>query len=303
MPKPLPRYPVYIPSKSRYDTALTMDFLEADGVPFTIVVEPPDEPLYRARFDTYQHVSILVTPFQNLGQGAVPVRNFIRDHATAAGHAFHWQLDDNMRQVRRRALGGRRIRCDSTIALRVAEDFTDRYENIALTGIDYCMFLPAGQILRPFNTNVRIYSCWLFRNDLPYRWRGRYNDDTDMTLQVLSGGWCTVLIHAFCVEKLQTMQLSGGMTNTYTGDGRLKMARSLERVWPGVVETRRRFQRPQHAVKDCWKRFDTPLKLKPGIDLSALPRIDEYGMKLTEHEPIKAASLQAALDQERCGCD
>jgi hypothetical protein len=74
------------------------------------------------------------------------------------------------------------------------------------------------------------------------------------------------------------------------------MARALERMWPGVVETRRRFQRPQHVVKDAWKRFDTPLKLKPGIDLAAMTP-NEYGMELVQVKPIKSETLRKLIEE------
>jgi hypothetical protein len=152
----------------------------------------------------------------------------------------------------------------------------------------------------PFYLNCRIYSCALVLNSLPYGWRGRYNEDADLCLQVLAGGWCTVLVNAFMVDKPQTMKVKGGNTaELYKGDGRLMMARSLERMWPGVVETKRRFHRPQHVVKDAWKRFDTPLRLKPGIDLAALPRVNEYGMTLKQVKPIKSEALRRLVEQER----
>jgi hypothetical protein len=94
------------------------------------------------------------------------------------------------------------------------------------------------------------------------------------------------------------MTVHGGNTDAlYQGDGRLKMARSLERLWPGVVQTKRRFQRPQHVVKNSWKHFDTPLKLKPGIDLKAIPPND-YGLKLTQVKEIKSESLKRLLAEE-----
>jgi hypothetical protein len=102
---------------------------------------------------------------------------------------------------------------------------------------------------------------------MPYRWRLLYNDDTDLCLQVLSGGLCTVLFNAFLVQKLGTMVVPGGNTeDLYQNDGRLRMARALERVWPGVVTTDRRFQRPQHVVKDAWRKFDTPLVRRTDLD-------------------------------------
>ena len=154
----------------------------------------------------------------------------------------------------------------------------------------------------PFYLNSRVYSCTLVLNRLPHRWRGRYNEDTDLCLQVLADGWCTVLVNAFLTQKARTMTIKGGNTAAlYQGDGRLKMARSLERLWPGVVKTSRRFQRPQHVVYDAWRRFDTPLRLKPGVDLAQLPPVDDYGLRLAQVAEIKSESLRrwyaAQVDQ------
>ena len=62
------------------------------------------------------------------------------------------------------------------------------------------------------------------------------------------------------------------------------MARSLERMWPGVVRTERRFHRPQHVILDQWRRFDTPLKLKPGVKLDEL-KPNEDGLVLEQVGP------------------
>jgi hypothetical protein len=284
-----PRYPVYIPSKGRADVCYTARLLDRDGIPFRVVVEPQEREAYVARFGEHR---VLVLPFSNLGQGSIPARNWIKEHATAEGHERHWQLDDNLRETFR-WYRGQRLPCNSGIALGVCEDFTDRYENVAISGLNYTMFVVTQP--PPFYLNQRVYSCSLVLNRIPHKWRGRYNEDTDLCLQVLADGWCTVLVNAFLVEKKTTMTMKGGnATELYRGDGRLKMARALERVWPGVVETKRRFKRPQHVVKDSWKRFDTPLRLKPGIKID--PKPNEYGMKLTAVKPVKSAVLKAIVE-------
>ena len=222
-------------------------------------------------------------------------RNWIKDHATAAGCLRHWQFDDNIAFLARR-WHARKLRCSSGVALAVVEDFADRYENVAIAGLNYWMFLPSRDTLPPFYLNCRVYSCSLVLNSIPNCWRGRYNEDTDLCLQVLADGWCTVLVNAFFAYKMTTMTMKGGNAATlYQGDGRLKMARSLERLWPGVVETKRRFKRPQHVVKDSWRRFDTPLKLKPGINLTDM-QPNEYGMKLVQVKPVKSKDLKALLE-------
>lgn len=293
----LPRYPVYIPSKGRALPNLTADVLIKDGVPFNLVVEPQEEAEYRARFGHSPLCTILLLPFANLGLGSIPARNWIKDHSIAAGAARHWQIDDNISGFWR-LYKGKRVYCHAGVGLRVCEDFTDRYENIAISGLNYVMFAVGGK-MPPFITNCHVYSCTLIDNALPYRWRGRYNEDTDMCLQVLADGHCTVLLNAFLVQKLRTMVVGGGNTELlYRGDGRLAMARALERVWPRVVTTKRRWGRPQHVVRDSWRKFDTPLRLKPGIDLAALPPVDDYGIALTQVRPTKSFTLIAWARRE-----
>jgi hypothetical protein len=290
-----PRYPIYIPSKGRADTCLTAEMFKRDGVAFYLVIEPQERAAYAER---YGDAALLVLPFSNRGS-VIPTRNWIKAHAVAAGYERHWQLDDNIRMARR-WYGGKRIPCSSGVALAVCEDFTDRYSNVALAGLNYTMFAHQSgkQPADPFWLNVHVYSCTLVLNSIPYEWRGRYNEDTDICLQALAGGWCTILLNAFMVDKVRTMTMRGGNTSAlYLGDGRLRMARALERLWPGVVTTERRWQRPQHVVKDQWRKFDTLLRLKPDVDLSKIEP-NEYGMRLKQVEPVvKSERLRRLLEE------
>ena len=218
----LPRYPVYVISKGRADCCLTARFLLRDRVPFRLVVEPQEAAAYAA---TVGPSPLLVLPFSNLGLGSIPARNFVWDHSRAAGDARHWILDDNILGMWRR-YRSRKIRCEAGVALRVVEDFADRYTNVGVAGHNYYMFSPNKRKQPPFFLNVHVYSSILLNNEMPYRWRGRYNEDTDLCLQALSGRWCTVLFNAFLAWKQRTMTMKGGNSaELYQGDGRLK--------WPG----------------------------------------------------------------------
>ncbi len=297
MKKQLPKYPIYVPSKGRADCCLTAKFLEKDGVPYKLVVEKQERKDYADRFGEDQ---ILVLPFSNKGS-VIPCRNWIKDHAAKAGHLRHWQLDDNIGQIRR-MYKRKRIVCEAGIALRCTEQFVDRYENVAIAGLNYAMFAYGADAIPPFYLNIRIYSCSLILNSLPNRWRGKYNEDTDLTLQVLADGWCTVLMNAFLIEKKRTMTMKGGNSDELYSkhDGRLKMSRALERLWPGVVKTKRRFDRPQHVVHDSWRKFDTPLKRRADFDFENLPASDEFGMKLKQvADEIKSPRIQAMLDAQK----
>lgn len=267
-----------------------------DGIDHRVVVEPSQVEAYRKVTD-----SLLVLPED--GKGLVYSRNWIKEHSIAEGHVRHWQFDDDIYHILR-LHKGYKFRCDSGIALRVMEDFVDRYENVALSSFNSDFFAPTAHgtvnnTIAPFYLNARCYTCFLMLNALPNKWRHRYNEDTDMTLQVLSDGWCTILFNAFLIKTPETMTAKGGQTDIYVRDGRLQMARQLERLWPYVVTTKRRFGRPQHVVRDQWTKFDTPLKLKPGIDLAAL-KPNNYGMKLRAVKSIKNKELRKFLKHENC---
>lgn len=295
MEKHLPRYPIYVISKGRSDRCLTANFLVEDGVPFKLVVEPQEREKYAARYGN----RVEVLPFSNLGRGSIPARNWVWNHSVESGSKRHWILDDNILRVRR-FYKGKRLPCEAGPTFSCVEDFTDRYENIAITGLNYQMFGVPG--MPPFYLNVHVYSCLLISNDLPYRWRGRYNEDTDLCLQVLSGGLCTVLVNAFLIEKMATMTMKGGnMDSLYKGDGRLRMARSLERVWPRVVKVDRRFKRPQHVVRDNWGKFDTPLKRKPEFERIS-GETNEYGLSLERvSENVKSPEIREMLSKFSAG--
>lgn len=275
------RYPVYVVSKGRHDVCLTARFLIRDRVPFRLVVEPQEVDLYAAEFGRER---LLVLPFSH--RGLPPVRNWVWEHAIASGSKRHWTLDDNIIFIWRR-WKARKIPCEAGPALRAVENFVDRYENIALAGLNYYMFSANRMKQPPFVTNCHVYSFMLIQNDCDLRFRGKYNEDVDFCLQLLaSGRWCTVLFNAFLAWKMTTMTMKGGCEQLYKGDGRLKASRFLERAWPGVVSLDRRFQRPHHVVKDAWRKFDTPLKRRTDIDWGALEASgdDEFGMSLRQRE-------------------
>jgi len=296
-----PRYPVFVPSRGRADLARrlssTAGRLMHDGVPFRMVIEPQEVDAYAA---VVGEDRLVVLPFRDRGT-STPARNFIRDLAEQEGAARHWQLDDNIKEFRR-LYRGRRIICHSGLALRVCEDFTDRYSNVAISGLNYQMFVPDHEPV-PFRKNTHVYSCTLVNHAWPGRWRLDYNEDTDLCLQALVGGWCTLSLNVFMANKERTMVNRGGNTeslyNAERGatdtDGRFRMAEVLRRAWPGLVEVRRRFDRFQHVVD--WKRFETPLILADGVDLATLPEIDEYGMTLRAVKDVRSPTLRRMVEE------
>ncbi len=253
------KYPVYVISKGRWETRHTARALERLGIPYYIVIEPQEYKDYAAVIDP---AKILRLPFSNLGQGSIPARNWVWEHSLKNGDKRHWILDDNIDGF---------YRLNKNVKMRVAEEnpfiacelLSDKYSNVAISGLQYEMFAPRREALPPFYLNTRVYSCILIKNDIPYRWRGRYNEDTDLSLRVLKDGWCTILMTAFLAKKLQTMKFKGGNTDElYAGDGRLKMAESLKEQHPLHVTITKKWGRWQHQVnyRDFKKNKLIPVK-------------------------------------------
>ena len=285
-----PRYPVYVISKGRWESCLTIKALTVRAIPFRVVVEPQEYDQYKAVIDPSV---ILVLPFSNLGQGSIPARNWVWDHSITEAHQRHWILDDNIRDFYR-LHQNIKYRTDSGVTFRVIEDFVDRYENVAMAGMQYGFFAPRKMKHPPFIQNTRIYSCILIKNDIPYRWRGRYNEDTDLSLRALKDGWCTVLFYAFLADKMPTMTMKGGNTEALYKldggeDGRLLMAQSLQQQHPDVVTITKKWGRWQHHV-DYRPFKGNKLIRKSGV---VIPEgVNNYGMVLGKKESFADARSQ-----------
>jgi hypothetical protein len=269
-----PKYPVYIISKGRAESRLTSKALDRMRVPYHIVIEPQEYDDYAKYIDKDK---IYTLPFSNLGQGGIPARNWVWEHSLSLGAERHWIMDDNIRNFCRRN-NNLKVNVSSGTILKIAEDFTDRYENVALSGLQYRFFIPDISVRPAVAFNTRIYSCILIKNDIPYRWRGRYNEDTDLSIRALKDGWCTILFYAFLQEKQATMLMKGGNTDElYVNDGRLQMAQSLQQQHPDITTIKERWGRWQHVVNYRGFRQNKLIK-KPGV---IVPRgTNNYGLKL-----------------------
>lgn len=279
-------YPVCIPSKGRAEVQTTGKVLDGLGVSYRFFVEETEARAYTEKLGESRVVSM---PFHDLGLGSIPARNFIWDWAVANGYARHWCLDDNIRGFAR-TNANRRLRVKGGGFFAAMEQFVDRYENVALAGPHHLGFVPdRDPDLTPILLNSRVYSCTLIDSSLPYRWRGRYNEDTDLSLRALKDGRCTVLFRALLMDKAATVgvrntkpMVGGNTDNVYNGgDHRLAFARSLADQHPDCVKVVWKFERWHHEVDYSPFRRNR-LVLKAGITPRAT--VDEFGMELCQTE-------------------
>jgi TET-Associated Glycosyltransferase len=286
-----PRFPIYIVSKGRADTRLTSRHFEAIGVPYHVVIEEQEFAQYAAVIDktkllvldkAYQRnydALMKLAPEESRGSG--PARNFAGDHSRTAGAAWHWVMDDNIRQFFR-FHNNYKIRIGDGTMLRVLEDFVLRYKNVAMAGPNYATFCPRKRdSFPPYILNSRIYSCNLIRNDVPYRWRGRYNEDTILSLDMLKAGWCLVQFNALLQDKAATLSMKGGNTDEiYKGGSKnLEKSQMLVAAHPDCCRIRKLYGRWHHYAD--YTRFKrNGLVLRDDIEQ---PRgIDEYGMQIVQ---------------------
>lgn len=283
----LPKYPIFIPTKGRWESLYTIKSLEKIGVPYRAVIEQQE-------YDNYARAGVpesrlLVLPHQN--QGLVVTRNWIWDYALESGTPRFWTMDDNIQGFYRLNRNLKTPVADGTI-LRVIEEFTERYENVPIAGMNYFMFCKRKDYLPAFYLNTRVYSNMLIETDYrdphgkPYRNEGFYNDDTDLCIRVLKDGNCTILFNAFLIFKSTTMSVKGGMTPHYQSngerkedDGRWRMAEELRQKHPDITTISHKFGRYQHHVDYSGFRRNK-LKRKPGL---AIPEgVNNYGMVLQQ---------------------
>ena len=285
----LPRYPIYIVSKGRWKNRLTSKALNVMGIPYKIVVEQDQLPMYQAEVGADR---CLVLPQRYLDEydtcddlgdsksrGPGAGRNFVWDHATELGSKRHWVMDDNLDAFHRLNRNIKR-ESDTPAIFAAMEDFVDRYENVPVAGPNYYSFVKSSDGVPAFVTNTRIYSCLLIQNDAPYRWRGRYNEDTDLSLRVLKDGLCTIQFNAFLQGKVTTQRMKGGNTDEfYALEGTKAKSQMLADLHPDVAKVVWRFNRWHHHVD--YKPFSKNRLIKRD-DVVASKKINNYGMELVD---------------------
>lgn len=233
-----PKYPIYVISKGRWKHKYTVDSLEYMNVKYKLVIEEQEVEEYVNHGTNPENILTLPNELCNLGMGSVTVRNFVWEHSIEQGHYRHWVLDDNIKGFVRFHKSSH-IPIKSGLPFYLIEKIADRYKDVMLCGMNYKMFCPEIDLRRErVQMNTRIYSCILIQNDCPFRWRGKYNEDTDLSLRVLKQGYPTLLFNSFLCNKLATYTCTGGNTSSiYSEENSMyNKAKSLLDQHPDVVK-------------------------------------------------------------------
>ena len=293
------QFPMYVISKGRADCCKTSKYLSMNETPHYVVVEQQEYNAYMATVGQSPYTTVLTIPqhffdeYETLyelepgeerktGPGAA--RNFCWKHSKDNGHYAHHVLDDNLK-------GFFYISHNCKIKVRTSawivamEDYFKSFDNVGIMGPNYTSFFVKDSKRPPITINTRIYSWLLIRNDLwdkGFKWRGRYNEDTILCLDILKAGYGTVQLNVFTQNKQGTQELRGGNTQEfYTEEGTYKKSKMLEDTHPDVAKVVFKFSRIHHEVDySSFKFIDLkfhPERLKSGYN--------DYGMYMVKIRP------------------
>jgi hypothetical protein len=300
-----PKYPIYVVSKNRGDSRLTVKCLERLKIPYYVVIEPQNYGEYKCVIDPKK---ILVLPYSNSGNGVGQSRNWVWEHSTQMGFKRHWVMDDNIVDFHR-LYGNRILPIGDGGMFRVCEEFVDRFKNVPISGLQYDFFTIDKSPYPPFVLNSRIYSVLLIENSCPFRWRGRYNEDTILSLDVLkskksnkslyendfdiktykdtnwSGDLCTIQFNCLLQQKSTTQKLGGGNSDEfYFKEGTYNKSKMLEVIHSDVSTVKYMYNRYHHMVN--YKPFKNnkleyidgykPVDNKEETDLFEFERVKDY---------------------------
>ena len=246
-------YPIYIISKGRAYKPLTANNFEKAGLDYYIAVEPQEADDYIKALGKKR---VLVLPFSNLGLGSYRARNFCWEHAKNLGYKYHWLFDDNI-LFWMKWVNGKRIKWEDIGSGLLYVEQNANKTNVDISGFEEPNFVVKVP-KKPFKYNCHVYSAMLIKNNLPYRWRLKYNEDIDLCLQVLHNGGTTSSCVYYMANKVSTAdKMKGGnQDELYKGNNpkkNLLKAKMIEAVWPQYSKTVIRFGRHHHLID--WKVF------------------------------------------------
>jgi hypothetical protein len=253
-----PRFPLYVVSYDRYTNCRTATELLRYDIPFYIVVEPHQYDKYARNYDEDRLLAVpekyrdeydtFDNGVEGKSRGPGPARNFAWEHSIEQGYDRHWVMDDNIQRFYRYH-ENEIIPLGDAAGFRCMEDFVLQYENIAMAGPRYESFIIRRAQKPPLTFNTRVYSCNLIRNAVDLRWRGRYNEDTDLSIRMLKDGECTVLFNTILQNKVATQEVEGGNTeNFYRDEGTYPKSKMLKQMHPSITTLRKRWGRWHHEV-------------------------------------------------------
>lgn len=289
-----PRYPIFIVSKGRASLSkcLSVKWLNKMETRHYVVVEPNEFEEYQQAFKDFKYTRVIKLDMRykenyntlddlgdTKGKGPGAARNYCMDISLKKGYKWCWVLDDNIdgfhylnHNIKHKMRTG--------VCFSAMEDFVERFDNIGLAGLNYSKFCKECDRTPAYVKNTRIYSILMCNNELKYRWRGRYNEDTIISLDILSDGLCTLQLNTFLADKLTTQRIDGGNNDMfYSKEGTEPKTDMLVKEYPQYATKVFKFSRIHHHVD--YSSFTQELHYDSNYHKS-VNKVNNYGMKIVK---------------------
>lgn len=222
------KWPVFIPSKGRPDSVLVNKILQTSYV----VVEPQERLIYEQKIGKGR---LVVLPENNQGIGYV--RQFILNHARAAGYDWYWMLDDDISAFYK-TRNSKLEKISGEQALCAGEEVISKAGLVGQASLEYAQF--AWSQTKPTKyfgycdvavaINVELTRLANYRSEMNLK------EDRDFTLQILSNGALTMRCSQISFRAPKNGSNKGGLQDVYARSGREEAA--VDRMclaWPGIV--------------------------------------------------------------------
>jgi hypothetical protein len=260
--KQTPKNPLYIVSYGRFKNYFyTVKNLEEMELKYWLCIQKKQEQDYldMLRDNNFKYCSGLLLS-ENTTEGSTKQRNYCIKHAINKGYKKCWILDDNIRgwyyfneNFKHKITNG--------FAFKVLEDFMNNIkEPVAIMSHCYTFDIRGNDLTTPFIVNSKNYSSLLLDlellNKYNIKFRLKYNEDVDLTLQALTHKLYTIGINFITADKAPTKSCKGGNTDTvYKGDKFLEKFKGLYNAWKNTplknyieLNYKHLDRRPHHLV-------------------------------------------------------
>lgn len=244
------KYHVYVPSKGRASNCITAKLLEADGLAFTILVEPQDYKEYAKHFSADN-----LFKMKSNDRGIAYARNQALALSIKRGQKCHWQMDDDIRKFMER-VDGKNVKVTAAKSVKDVEQVFKSYKNLGMIAHRYTSFAFAQT--KDLSINQNPCSSFLLRNDMEAKWNKGTVVDADFALQILFKGWSTIITNRLLIDTIPPMKQAGGLTDSeYAGDGRFDRFTKLAADWPNCFTVKRDKEgKAKLHHKRIWSSFE-----------------------------------------------
>ncbi len=242
-------FPVFILTKGRAEIATTPSVLEADNVPYALVVEPQEAEVYRLN---YPRAEIVVLPKDN--QGLAYACYWLVEYVRSNSLTWFWRMDDNLGKF-----GETRCRrvCNMPAGaiLSRAELATEWSNRLGLVGLQYTQYAWAAR--KQYTINRMAAACYLQNaaSGIQYDLGLPAKQDVDLTLRHVTQGWYTLIWQTLSMSKPTIASWTrGGQCEMYNKRKDWDDARRLRVLWPQYVKLV--MKRGRLDVKIDWAKID-----------------------------------------------